>query len=109
MDNIPIARPVIDRDEIAAVPAVPESAMPASGARVAGFERSFSEYFGTTHAVSINNDGTAALHAADISPGTSIPDHACLRQPATSGSVKRVLPIFDRAEEPVRKNCRMEQ
>jgi perosamine synthetase len=75
LDQIPIARPAIGQDEIAAVTAVLESGMLASGERVAEFERKFADYCGTTHAVAVNN-GTAALHAAllaaDIGRGDEV-------------------------------------
>lgn len=68
LDPIPIARPVIGRDEIDAVTAVLESGMLASGSRVAELERSFADYCGAAHAVAVNN-GTAALHAALMAAG----------------------------------------
>jgi len=68
LDPIPVARPSVGRDEIAAVSAVLESGMLASGDRVAQFERSFADYCGVSHAVAVNN-GTAALHAALLAAG----------------------------------------
>jgi perosamine synthetase len=68
LDPIPVARPSVGRDEIAAVTAVLESGMLASGSRVAEFERQFADYCGISHAVAINN-GTAALHAALMAAG----------------------------------------
>jgi perosamine synthetase len=75
LDQIPIARPAIGQEEIAAVTAVLESGMLASGERVAEFERKFADYCGASHAVAVNN-GTAALHAAllaaDIGQGDEV-------------------------------------
>lgn len=59
---------MIGRDEIAAVTAVLESGMLASGERVASFEREFARYCGTSHAVAVSN-GTTALHAALLAAG----------------------------------------
>jgi len=61
--QIPIARPIIGDEEIAAVSAVLKSGMLAQGEKVAEFERAFADLCGTTHAIAINN-GTSALHAA---------------------------------------------
>jgi len=68
VDFIPVARPVLGHEEIAAVTAVLESGMLASGSRVTEFERQFARYCGVSHAVAVNN-GTAALHAALLAAG----------------------------------------
>lgn len=68
LDLIPVARPSVGREEIAAVTAVLESGMLAAGSRVAEFEREFAGFCGAPHAVAVNN-GTAALHAALMSAG----------------------------------------
>ncbi len=66
--NIPIARPVIGHEEVAAVSDVLMSGMLAQGERVSEFERAFADLCGTTHAVATNN-GTSALHAALLAAG----------------------------------------
>ena len=68
VDFIPVARPVLGHEEIAAVTAVLESGMLASGSRVGEFEKAFARYCGVSHAVAVNN-GTAALHAALLAAG----------------------------------------
>ena len=66
--NIPIARPYIGEEEIAAVTKVMRSGMLAQGEVTAEFERTFAEYCGTKYAVAVNS-GTAALHAALLAAG----------------------------------------
>ena len=66
--NIPIAKPVITHDEIAAVSEVLGSGMLTQGSKVAEFERLFADLCSTTHAVAVSN-GTAALHAALLAAG----------------------------------------
>lgn len=72
---IPIARPVIDEQEIEAVTEVLRSGVIAEGQKVRDFEAAFAEYAGTEHAVAVNS-GTAALHAAllahDIGSGDEV-------------------------------------
>jgi perosamine synthetase len=68
MDQIPVARPAIGQEEISAVTDVLKSGMLASGDRVTEFEKKFSDFCGSNHAVAINN-GTAALHAALLAAG----------------------------------------
>jgi perosamine synthetase len=57
---IPVARPDIGPEEIAAVTEVLESGMLASGRRVAELESRWAEFIGTTHAIAVSN-GTVAL------------------------------------------------
>ncbi len=59
---IPIARPDIGPEEIAAVTDVLRSGMIAQGKRVAEFEARWAEYCGTKHAIATSN-GTLALMA----------------------------------------------
>jgi perosamine synthetase len=66
--NIPIVRPVIGHEEIAAVGEVLASGLIAQGERVAEFEQKFADLCGTTHAVATSN-GTTALHAALLAAG----------------------------------------
>lgn len=65
---IPIAKPNIGDEEIAAVSEVMASGIIAEGKRVAEFENAFAEYIGTEHAIAVNS-GTAALHAALMAHG----------------------------------------
>jgi perosamine synthetase len=57
---IPVARPDIGPEEIAAVTDVLESGMLAAGARVAELESRWAEFIGTRHAIAVSN-GTVAL------------------------------------------------
>jgi perosamine synthetase len=57
---IPVARPDIGPEEIAAVTAVLQSGMLAGGARVAELEDRFAAVVGTKHAIAVSN-GTVAL------------------------------------------------
>ncbi|HEY7935627.1 MAG TPA: DegT/DnrJ/EryC1/StrS family aminotransferase [Candidatus Limnocylindrales bacterium] len=59
---IPIARPDIGEDEVAAVSEVLRSGMIAAGKRVAEFETRWAEYCGVKHAIAMSN-GTLALMA----------------------------------------------
>lgn len=72
---IPLSRPLIDADDVAAVVAVLESGMLAQGAQVAEFEREFSATVGARTCVAVNS-GTSALHigmlAAGVGPGDEV-------------------------------------
>jgi perosamine synthetase len=57
---IPVARPDIGPEEIAAVTAVLESGMLAGGKRVAELEARWADFIGTRHAIAVSN-GTVAL------------------------------------------------
>ena len=57
---IPVARPDIGPEEIAAVTEVLESGMLAGGRRVAELEERFAAFIGTQHAIAVSN-GTVAL------------------------------------------------
>ncbi len=65
---IPIARPLIGEDEIAAVVEVLRSGQLAQGPRVKAFEDAFAEWSGAVYAVAISS-GTAAIHIALLAHG----------------------------------------
>lgn len=60
---IPIAKPIIDEDEISTVTVVLRSGIIAQGKKVEEFEEAFAQFIGTRYAVAVNS-GTAALHIA---------------------------------------------
>ena len=72
---IPLSRPQIDADDVAAVVAVLESGMLAQGAQVAAFESEFSATVDRRACVAVNS-GTSALHigmlAAGVGPGDDV-------------------------------------
>ena len=75
MRKIPIARPVIDEEEIEAVTRVLKSGILAHGEEVENFEREFAEYIGVKHAVAVVNGTVAldlALKALGIGPGDEV-------------------------------------
>ena len=65
---IPIAKPVIGEEEIAAVTAVLQSGIIAQDSRVREFEEQFAALTGTNYAIAVNS-GTAALHVALLARG----------------------------------------
>jgi dTDP-4-amino-4,6-dideoxygalactose transaminase len=65
---IPIAKPLLGKDEIDAVTEVLSSGMIAQGPKVDEFELAFSEYTGCEYAAAVNS-GTAALHIALLAYG----------------------------------------
>jgi perosamine synthetase len=65
---IPIAKPLLGKEEIDAVAEVLNSGMIAQGPKVEEFELAFSEYTGSEYAVAVNS-GTAALHIALLAHG----------------------------------------
>ena len=72
---IPIARPALDEDEVAAASEALRSGWVSQGPRVAQFEGAFAEYVGATHACAASSC-TAALHLAllalDVGPGDEV-------------------------------------
>src|SRR5256886_4945516 len=72
---IPIARPLLGEEELAAVREVLSSGMLAQGPKVEAFEKAFAKDLGRKHAIAVTN-GTAALHVAllahDIGPGQEV-------------------------------------
>lgn len=65
---IPIAKPLLGKEEIDAVTEVLSSGMIAQGPKVEEFELAFSEYTGCEYAAAVNS-GTAALHIALLAHG----------------------------------------
>jgi len=65
---IPIARPQLGEEEIAAVREVLESGQLAQGPKVEAFEKAFAAYVGRRHGIAVAN-GTAALHLALLAHG----------------------------------------
>jgi perosamine synthetase len=101
--HIPIARPVIGHEEIAAVSEVLASGMIAQGERVAEFEQKFSDLCGTTYAVATSN-GTTALHAALLAAGIGPGDEVIVPSfsfvaSASSVSMCGATPIFCDVDE----------
>src|SRR3989454_627776 len=72
---IPIARPLLGDEELAAVREVLASGMLAQGPKVEAFEKAFAKDLGRKHAIAVTN-GTAALHVAlpahGIGPGQEV-------------------------------------
>ncbi len=85
---IPIAKPVIGKEEINAVISVLESGMLAHGKNVEEFERALQKYCGYRYVIAVSN-GTAALHLSVLSIGHNkkfaVPDFTF---GATASSVK---------------------
>ncbi len=72
---IPIAKPILDDQEISAVNEVLQSGMLAEGRVSREFERQFAEYTGTKYATVTTNGTTAlstALEAMNIQPGDEV-------------------------------------
>ena len=65
---IPIARPILGEEELAAVREVFESGRLVQGPRVEAFERAFAKYLGRKHGIAVSN-GTQALHVALLAHG----------------------------------------
>jgi perosamine synthetase len=101
--HIPVARPVIGPDEVAAVSDVLMSGILAQGEKVAEFEQKFAAYCGTAHAVATNN-GTAALHAALLAAGIGPGDEVIVPAfsfiaTATAVSMCGAKPVFADVDE----------
>lgn len=94
---IPIANPVIEREEIDAVNNVLKSGVIAQGPKVAELEERFAAYCGTQHAVAVNS-GTAALHAALFAAGVG-PDDEIITVPFSF--IATINPIIMLGAKPV--------
>lgn len=70
---IPVARPQIGPEEMAAVQDVLASGQLAQGAKVRRFEEEFADWVGVRHAVAVSS-GTAALHVALLAAGIGAGD-----------------------------------
>lgn len=68
MKNIPVAKPLVGRDDIRAVVKVMKSGGLAQGPQVLNFEKQFSKFVGDRECVAVNS-GTSALHLALLSLG----------------------------------------
>jgi len=65
---IPIAKPLIQQEEVDGVVEVMRSGMIAEGPMVKKFEEAYRDYIGAGHAIAVNS-GTAALHIALLARG----------------------------------------
>lgn len=95
---IPLSRPLIGEEEIAAAVMVLESGMLASGEGVARFEQAFAEAIGTTYAIAVGS-GTAALHLALLAVGVGPGDEVIVPSftfAATANVVRLIgaVPVF---------------
>lgn len=72
-ETIPLARPDIREEDIAAVTEVLKGTQLSLGARLTEFEQAMATYIGTEHAVAVNS-GTAALHLCVRSLGIGAGD-----------------------------------
>ena len=98
MKNIPVAKPLIDRQDIRSVVKVMKSGGLAQGPQVAKFESLFSEMVDGRHCVAVNS-GTSALHLALLSLGIGAGDEVLVPSftfAATANSVALTgaKPIF---------------
>jgi dTDP-4-amino-4,6-dideoxygalactose transaminase len=73
MQMIPVAKPVLDEQEVEAVRRVILSGWVTQGPEVAAFEREFAEYVGAPHACAVSNC-TTALHLALLAVGVGAGD-----------------------------------
>lgn len=98
MKNIPVAKPLIDRQDIRAVVKVMKSGGLAQGPQVAAFESEFSKFVQDRDCVAVNS-GTSALHLALLSLGIGAGDEVIVPSftfAATANSVALTgaKPIF---------------
>jgi perosamine synthetase len=96
--DVPVARPLIDEEEVQAAREVLLSGQYVSGERVEAFEGAFSRYVGVQHAVAVNS-GTAALHIALQAMGIGVGDEVIVPPMSFFASISAVLyvgaiPVF---------------
>ena len=96
--QIPVARPVIGPEEVAAVSDVLMSGMLAQGEKVAELESKFAAYCGSAEAIAVSN-GTTALHAALLACGVGPGDEVIVPAfsfiaTATAVSMCGARPVF---------------
>ena len=101
--NIPVAKPIISHEEVAAVSEVLMSGMIASGPKVTAFEREFAGLCRASHAVAVSN-GTTALHAALLAAGIKPGDEVIVPAftffaTASSVSMCGAKPVFADIDE----------
>src|SRR5262245_27331038 len=75
MSQIPVAKPVLDEQEVEAVRRVILSGWVTQGPEVAAFEQEFADYVGARHACAVSNCTTAlhlALKAVGVGPGDEV-------------------------------------
>ncbi|MGP3666997.1 MAG: DegT/DnrJ/EryC1/StrS family aminotransferase [Candidatus Bathyarchaeota archaeon] len=91
---IPIAKPLVGKEEIEAVVGVLKSGILTSkfgdGHYCKKFEESFAKYVGTKYAVAVNS-GTAALHAALLASGVSYNDEVIVPSFTFIATVEAVI------------------
>ncbi|MFS2150338.1 DegT/DnrJ/EryC1/StrS family aminotransferase [Rhizobium sp. Rhizsp42] len=73
MSQIPVAKPVLDEQEVEAVRRVILSGWVTQGSEVAAFEREFADFVGASHACAVSNC-TTALHLALLAVGVEAGD-----------------------------------
>lgn len=100
---IPIAKPIIDEDEINAVVAVLRSGIIGQGRKVEEFEEAFAGFMGAKYAVAVNS-GTAALHIALLAQGIGEGDEVITSPFTFIASANSILftgakPVFADIEE----------
>ena len=100
---IPVAKPAVGEEEIAAVAAVMQTGMLAMGPEVASFEEEFAGYCGVDYAVGMNS-GTAALHAVLMALGVGPGDEVIVPSftfiaTATSVSMCGAKPVMADVDE----------
>jgi perosamine synthetase len=98
MKDIPIAKPLVGRDDIRAVAKVMKSGGLAQGPEVLNFEKNFSKFVGDRECVAVNS-GTSALHLALLSLGIGPGDEVIVPSftfaaTANSVSLTGATPVF---------------
>ncbi len=95
---IPVAKPILGKEEQEAVQEVLCSGMIAQGDKVTEFEKAFAEFTGVKHAIATSN-GTTALHVALLAHGIKAGDEVITTSfsfIATGSAIKMVgaTPVF---------------